>query len=271
MELRPILESPRGRVVVALGGVVAAVVLVTALFVGLVGLSFWRSDDQIAPPIDPSEALKIGNRQARNGELEEALRTYLEGDAAAAPSAVLRYNLGVVHQRLGRLPEAILWYRRAAESGAAGDPWLQGNLATARRTLGVTPRPPGGWVGVVLNHGEALRWTAIVLAWVAALLLWIDLLWRGAPWRDVTRRTRLVAWSAVALTAVLLYAAAWAASRGPRPAVLLEDCGGLAAGTEVWAVEGDGGWNVAGIEVDCGEGSLGWVEDQRSTTPLVGE
>src|SRR5262245_59538298 len=80
------------------------------------------------PPSDAAAALREGNRRFHAGDLEEAMEAYAAGYDGADP--LLAYNLGTTAHHLDRLPEALLWYRRAiaSDSGGAGNPWLRDNL-----------------------------------------------------------------------------------------------------------------------------------------------
>ncbi len=177
-----------------------------------------------APPVDPLNALHEGNRLFRNGRLEAAIDAYRVGYSASEPHPTLIYNLGTAYHHLGRLPEAILWYRRAA---GFDDPWLRENLWLARHTLGSRNLPPGGFLGGLTRAAFALRLAAAAAAWGTLILL--ALRSRLSPWVVV----------AAALVSGSLYATATAVDRwGPRPSVLLKDChtsaGELPAGTEIW-------------------------------------
>lgn len=189
-----------------------------------------------AAPADGEAALVEGNRRFRDGDYAGAIEAYSSGYGSGS-NPVLAYNLGVAAHRLERLPEAILWYRRAQLSLGA-DSWLQDNLELARSALGTPerPRPPGArWVerrSLLLIAGTVLAWSVLVL----------------------TLRTRHRRW-AIALAAalsLLSFAAGTLLGRlGPRAAVLLADCpgaagGGLPAGTEVWVREDGQGWRVLG-------------------------
>jgi tetratricopeptide (TPR) repeat protein len=237
-----------------------------ALAVG--ALSFTAGRAQV-PTTDPLTALNEGNRLFRNGQIQAAVEVYESGYDPAAPHPTLLYNLGTALHHLDRLPEAILWYRRAAEVGGAvsaedggdeapvagkGDPWLQENLWLARRSLGSEVLPAGGPLGWIGRHAGALRLTAIVLAW-AALLTMI-----AVP--------RLPIWgvAATAVLALALYGGALAVDRfGPRPAVVLQDCftpaGELPAGTEIWVrPAAGGGWRISGSdEAVCEADAVGLV------------
>jgi tetratricopeptide (TPR) repeat protein len=192
-----------------------------------------------APPADPLAALAEGNRQAEAGRLDQAAAAYLAGYDPAAIHPTLAYNLGSTLHQLGRLPEAILWYRRAAPAGKAGaDPWLEDNLLLARRTLGSqNAGHPDAWAELRRQAGF-LTGAAILLSWLAAAIFLL------AP----RRRGLAVAGFAAA---ILLAAAAWLShGRGAREAVLLADCttgaGSLPAGSELWVARDGADFRVAG-------------------------
>ncbi|MEE8526676.1 MAG: tetratricopeptide repeat protein [Thermoanaerobaculia bacterium] len=221
------------------------------------------------PETDPLTALNEGNRLFRNGQVQQAVETYGSGYHPASPHPTLLYNLATALHHLDRLPEAILWYRRAAEVGGApsaeavggevpaagkGDPWLQENLWLARRSLGSEVLPAGGPLGWLGRHAGALRAAAIVLAWAALLV--------------VIAVPRMPTWgtAVIALLAFSLYGGAIAVDRwGPRAAVVLEDCftaaGELPAGTEIWVRPATGGgWLISGSDnAVCEAGAVGLV------------
>ncbi len=189
--------------------------------------------------VDPQAALGDGNRLFRDGRFEAAVATYVEGYSKDAPHPTLLYNLGTALHHQGRLPEAILWYRRAAESGA-GDPWLEENLWLARRGLGSQKLPPGGSWGWLSRRSDGLRLAAIATAWITLLLVVAS--------SKIPNRTVVAA----ALLAGSFYGSAAAIERwGPQPAVVLRDCftaaGELPAGTEAWVrPAAGGGWRISG-------------------------
>jgi hypothetical protein len=205
-------------------------VLVTALLLALHG----------SGAADPEAALAAGNRLFEKDEIEAALRAYSGGYAAGTSpeDGVLAYNAGTCALRLGRLPEALLWFRRA-EAEAAGDPWLRDNLILTRRSLGDLAAEDPGWA-VWLQGRHGFTVAGVVLAWTVLGLLVL------AP-----RLSRL-SLAALALAACAAFATGWLLERsGPRPAVLLAACpeprSGLPAGSEVWARPAkDGAWHVLG-------------------------
>jgi len=204
---------------------------------------------------DPEAALAEGNRRFQRDEVDAALEAYAGGYSGegSALDGVLAYNAGTCALRLGRLAEALLWYRRS-EIANPGDPWLRDNLALVRRALGETPADPPGrlWRG-------AARWltaAGVALAWVALALL--------LP----RHRVRLGMAAAVGLLACSAFAAGVLLdARGPRAAVLVGACsapgGGLPAGREVWVhIVESGGWRVLGQsrETRCPRAAIGLVE-----------
>ena len=192
---------------------------------------------EAVPEVDPRTALQQGNRLFQDGRFEAAAEAYAAGYSPTAPHATLAYNLGTALHHAGRLPEAILWYRRAA---LAEDPWLDQNLQLARHSLGNRVIPAGGLPGWLGRRAAALRLTAIALAWVTLLAV------AAAP--------RLPTWAFAcsAATALAIYGAtAGIERRGPGAAVILQDCstpaGDLPAGTEVWVHRrADGSWRISG-------------------------
>lgn len=256
MRNSPSISSPLRRLAICLG----------ALAIGASSFIAGRAEP---PDTDPLTALNEGNRLFRNGQVQEAVEVYGSGYDPASPHPTLLYNLGTALHHLDRLPEAILWYRRAAEVGGAvsaedaggeapvagqGDPWLQENLWLARRSLGSEALPAGGALGWVGRHSGTLRLTAIALAWMALL--------------TVIAVPRMPLWgtAAIAVLAFSLYGGAIAVDRwGPRAAVVLEDCftaaGELPAGTEIWVRPATGsGWLISGSDhAVCEDGAVGLV------------
>jgi hypothetical protein len=194
-----------------------------------------------SPPgdeVDAETALVEGNRRFREGDLEGALQAYAAGYAGSGANPVLAYNLGVAAHRLDRLPEAVLWYRRA-QSFMRRDPWLQDNLELARSALGAPERPRPAWAGwvdrrlLLLLSGALLAWSLPFLASHAGRRRWLIAL--------------VAVLSLLSFTAGLLFGRI-----GPRAAVLLADCpgpgagSGLPAGTEVWVRRDGPDWRVLG-------------------------
>ena len=241
--------------------------LATLALVGLLApaaLSATLGRDGLTPA---ETALAAGNRLVRDGRLEEALNVYAAGYAGTgSPDPVLSYNLGAVAHHLDRLPEALLWYRRA-EIGVRGtDPELRAdlsdNLELAHRSLeslGVPPgEPPASW-RLWIEHREHLPLVGVVLSWCALPLLALRPGIRGKVLMPLAVLSGLA--FAAAFQPRLLLA-------GPRPAVLLQPCpttdAGLPAGSEVWVTpDGPGNWRVArrdaGRELRCPGEAVGLV------------
>lgn len=201
-------------------------------------------------------ALEAGNRWFEKDDLETALEAYAEGwTGDGSPlDAALAYNAGTAALRLGRLPEALLWFRRA-QAAAPRDPWVRDNLATARASLGhPPPEAPLPW-RLLLQHGSWAACGGIALAWVTFGLIAL----RKPP--------RPVWLSILAVLSCAVFAAGLLAGRiGPRPAVLLEPCPdartGLHAGREVWVLADGDGWRIVeeGRDLACPAGAVGLVE-----------
>lgn len=205
---------------------------------------------------DPGAALAEGARRFGKDDVESALEAYARGYAGDGSPAdgVLAYNAGTCALRLGRLPEALLWYRRA-EAVTPGDPWLRDNLEIARQALGFQPAGEPAW-GAWLAQRRGLVLAGVALAWATALLLAFG------------RRFPAGLLALLALLSCAAFAAGTLLDRfGPRAAVLLAACpargSGLPAGSEIWVrPAGPGGWHVLGEcrELRCPAAAVGLVE-----------
>lgn len=211
-----------------------------------------------AAAADPEAALAEGNRRFEKDETESALEAYSRGYAGngSAADGVLAYNAGTCALRLGRLPEALLWYRRA-ETATPRDPWLRDNLALTRRALGDPPAENPAW-RFWLENRRSIAEAGVALAWVAlGLLVAAPRLPRGLL-------------AALALVACAAFAAGTLLERfGPRTAVLLAACPapggrGLPPGSEVWVRRpaAGGAWHVIGDGggLRCPASAVGLVE-----------
>lgn len=219
---------------------------------------------------DSTSALRRGNRLFREGDLAAALEAYAQGlapePAESGLAPLLAYNLGATAHRLGRLPEALLWYRRA-ERGLADDPWLLDNLTLAREALGAIRHPPPGFAGWLADQEGRAAAAGIAVAWGALALA---LLGHGR----VAPRAILVT---AAAAGVLYGASALPGVVGPFPAVLLEECsapaGELPAGSEVWVVPAPGArWRLAGgaEPASCHAGAVALIDGSREARHEAG-
>lgn len=249
---RPTAREPRWRLVARrLAMLVAAAALAIVLLAA----------DQPAVPApspdsDPQTALQEGNRLFGDGQLEAAVDAYRSGYRPGIVHPTLAYNLGTALHHLDRIPEAILWYRRGADTD---DTWLQENLWLARRTVGSQALPAGSWLASWVPRASGLRLAAIGLAWLGLALLIVS--------------TRIPWWTA--LTAGLLGAALYLSAHGlerwgPAQGVLLQSCaseaGELPAGTEAWVHRrSDDSWSVlsGGARLNCPSESIELVFEHR--------
>ncbi len=249
----------------------SAAIASTVLLVLISGLSLPASADATVPPLqtDQSEpavhetesaapspgkldalsALQEGNRLFEAGDLAGAVSTYRLGYDPRQPNLTLTYNLATALHHSERLPEAILWYRRAMSD----DPWVEENLWLARKSLGSQRLPLTGFRGWLVTHGPRAADALVAWVWLACL---------GAVVLPGNRLRPAVA--AAGMGTLLYLALAVAATRTPKAVVFLEDCETgsveLPAGTEAWAVRTQQGWEIASAEnAVCPESSLGLV------------
>lgn len=187
---------------------------------------------------DPLAALAAGNQAAGAGQLEAAVEAYLRGYDPQAIHPTLAYNLGTTLHQLGRLPEAILWYRRAAPTAGTADPWLADNLLLARRTLGSQNAGHPGLFSELDRNASWLTAGAILLSFL------------GAGVFLLLPRSRLPAFVLLALALALQLSALAGFELAAKEAVLLRDCvtgaGTLPAGSELWVQPEGPDYRVAG-------------------------
>jgi len=213
---------------------------------GLEILVLWMLTVVDAPRSPADMGLEEGNRLFRQGRLDAALDAYSTAIDTGATNPILAYNLGVTTHSLARLPEAILWYRRAAQS-LEGDPWLQENLEQARRQLGTVPFPDPGFFGIRQTAAPTLLIAGLVLAWGAAV------------WLLARSDTPLWPVALVAVVSLLCFAlGSRLPDAAPHPAVLLQDCASegqvISAGSEIWVSEApEGAWSPRAprLAFDC--------------------
>lgn len=237
---------PRRGALLPLGLAAAGLLLSTAalLGAGLGGLDDRGGGDGEAAVRD---ALVRGNRMVRRGELEAAVEAYRAAwPGAGASAATLAYNLGTTYHRLGRLPEALLWYRRAARRAPA-DRWIAENLELARTELAASRLGPASLTARLAAHPVWPAALGVLLAWLAFALL----LARRPLARRLAAPVADHAWAAAAALALVVWAAGGAVTAwGPRPAVLIDACAGeesrLEPGSEVWVTPAGDGWTVSG-------------------------
>lgn len=202
--------------------------------------------------LDPQAALAKGNQLSAAGDLEGAVAAYLEGCTVQRPHPTLAYNLATTLHQLERLPEAVLWYRRAAQ---VEDPWLEENLWLARRSLGSQQLNVVDFWSQLNARAELLLVLALALSWLAAGA------WLGR--RKLTRGPALFTLAAALVVLILLWLAP---SLAARPAVLLSPCSGpagdLPAGTEVMVKNEGASWRILGVKGTlCPKSSAELVEN----------
>lgn len=254
--------------------------LLPLLALALAAPALWRSTPLAGSPAAEEaarRALAQGNLLVRDGSLDEAVAAYLGGwqggaaGGAADLAGVLAYNLGTTLHRLDRRPEALIWYRRAQRL-RPGDPWLADNLALVRTELAAPRHPPPGFAERLASRRAPLLAAAVAAAWLSLVLLALRRpIERRRPDRRWPARALNVGALGVGMLAIALWTIPALAQRlGPRPAVLLDDCGEVeggevrfAAGSEVWVRRAGGvvesEWEVVGGGV-CSAAAVGVVD-----------
>lgn len=177
-------------------------------------------------PLEPQDALRLGNRAYRDGRLEQALELYTAGYRPGR--RLLAYNAGTTAHHLDRLPLALLWYRRAARE-SDDDAWLRANRELVREQLAAPRHPPPGSWATLLPAAPWLTWLGVACAWLGLLIAWRR--WGSSR---IARLPEIV----LALAGLLLAAGWMLPRRAPRPLVLTAPCddakGSLPAGAETW-------------------------------------
>lgn len=228
---------------------------------GLELLVLWMLTVVDTSTVVSSAEIEEGNRLHRQGHLQAALDVYVAQLEIAGPDATLLYNLGVTAHKLERIPEAILWYRRAALELEA-DPWLEDNLARARRDAGTSPFRDPGFFGLRPRAAPVLVVGALILAWGTALWL---------AFRPYTPTWAVVAAAVLSIAAFAL--GRWLPEAPPWAAVLLRECAAerrvISAGSEVWVTPTpEGEWALAApaVATSCPADAVSLVQP-RSTAP----
>ena len=86
-------------------------------------------------------------------DFRQALTHYLQLLDVAGSGAVLLYNIGLLHQKLGRAKEAVGYYRQAlAEKPDFTEAWL--NLGHALMILGSHDEARSSWKNAVAGNSE---------------------------------------------------------------------------------------------------------------------
>src|SRR4051812_4635251 len=101
----------------------------------------------LAAATDAGQGSKESNRKAR-----EALES-----AAAKGSSPAQYALGVAAETEGNFPEAVTWYRRAANQGYALAQFKLGQLLEDGRGVGADATQPREWYRKAAAQGVTAK------------------------------------------------------------------------------------------------------------------
>lgn len=234
------------------------------------------AEQPLAAQPTPAELYREGNRRYQEGDFEGAAAQYEAVLATGMGSAVLHYNLGNAHFRLGRLAEAVVAYERAARLDPGNDD-ARANLALATERLRdrVEPMPrfwlisAFEWWMRLLPRG--LLDAAVAASWVlagAALVLLV--LRRPRRGRAALRRSAFAFGAAFAVLGATLLARETGFGRPDEAVVMAAEArvlsapsteGGLTVftlheGTKVRIDRRSGDW----VEIVLADGKVGWLE-----------
>ncbi|NEQ50751.1 MAG: tetratricopeptide repeat protein [Leptolyngbya sp. SIO3F4] len=157
------------------------------------------------------QRLHEGNAAYESENYEDAISAYREVLDAELENQALYYNLGNAHYKLGRYPEAILYYERAKKLDPT-DPDVAFNLQIANEHIldKIEPLPVlfyESWGLTLLNLLTSRGWAYVALISIAfgAVLFYVYLVTRNVPLKKITFFLALFAWSVTALTSFLSY------------------------------------------------------------------
>lgn len=132
------------------------------------------------PGVDPARLVAEGNQAYTEADVELATLKYLAARDLGIDDAVLHFNLGNAYARQGELGQAVASYLRAQRL-APGDPDIRANLAWVRRhisdlELGEEPLPLFiAEIALVVRTLSLDQWGALCLFWIwilASLVAW---------------------------------------------------------------------------------------------------
>jgi len=197
-------------------GAGSAFALVLVLSLGLVWPGAAAAQAAVAkerPGADPVRLVAESNQAYTEGQLDQALRGYLEARSLGVNDPVLHFNLGNTYARQGQLGQAVASYLRAQRL-APRDRDIQTNLDWVRRNiqdLELTENELPLFVAQIAGLIRAFTldqwgWIVVVAAWLVAVLV-------GWGWYRETfgshLRRYLLAATALLLAAAVITAGRW--------------------------------------------------------------
>ncbi len=227
----------------------------------------FHAAEAASPASGAAASFDAACRAYEKGEYEKALRMNMQVLQDGFVSAALLYNIGNCYFRLGDIPRAILYYRRAWYL-APSDADIAANLTFALHVLGLEPLRSNRLLDL-LRRLSVLHWAVVLIAayWILCVLV-TAMLWNSRV-RRLGRKIALL--MAIIALVALLGIGSWlplllcpeAVITAPNTKVLFAPLPGstlhfyLPQGSLVRVRRARDGW----LEVEAGPGQRGWVQE----------
>jgi len=195
----------------------------------------FHAAEAASPASGAAASFDAACRAYEKGEYEKALRMNMQVLQDGFVSAALLYNIGNCYFRLGDIPRAILYYRRAWYL-APSDADIAANLTFALHVLGLEPLRSNRLLDLLRRLGRKIALLMAIIALVALLGIgsWLPLLL--CPEAVITAPNTKVLFAPLPGSTLHFY---------------------LPQGSLVRVRRARDGW----LEVEAGPGQRGWVQE----------